>query len=338
MKNGVRAYALLASGLTLAACGSDVTPPPTPEGPEVLPPDWELQATPGEVQLLGVWGRTSTDAFAVGWDGAVLRYDGAWRRETSTATVPLTDVGGSLEPEGPIFAVGWGGTIVMRDAEGRWAPAPKTSTTTADLFGLHLSAPDLGYAVGDSGTVLRWDGLTWSDAAFFVTSELSGQPVAPRTALAGVYSADGRRWYFSGAGGGSFRSTDGGQTFEALDTRESVPLRGVWGPSGGSIYTVGLEGVVLRFDNRWRRENPNGSTRFLFGVWGASGSDVTVVGWSGTALRRFGGQWFTERTGTTVDLRDVWVDAETSRAFAVGARGTILTRTSTAPRMPEEES
>ena len=295
-----------------------------------MPPPWSRMAVPTDAQLLGVWGRTSSAAYAVGWNGTALAFDGErWRAETTTATVPLTEVAGAPEDPAVTFAVGWGGTILARTEAGVWAPAPRTSTTSADLFGVHLSAADLGFAVGDAGTVLVWDGLTWADADFAVTSELSGQLVRPRTALAGVFSANGRDWVVTGAGGASYRTPNRGASFEALDTRESVPLRGVWGPNAGTVYAVGLEGLVLRLTNRWRRDGDALPTRFLFGVWGRDGSDVTVVGWGGTTLRRFGGDWFVERSGSEVDLRDVWVDAPTGRAFAVGARGTILTRTST---------
>lgn len=337
---GIRIASGLLTGALAAGlgCGEDITPPPTDAGPSGPAPDWSVMATPGEQQLMGVWGRTSTEAYAVGWDGVALRYDGtAWRRETTTATAPLTEVSGSPEPGGPVLAVGWQGTLLIRDPSGAWTDAPRSSTTTADLFGVHLSSATLGFAVGDVGTLLRWDGERWSDVDFSVPSELSNQQVRPRTALAGIHSADGRRWLITGAGGASFVTPDAGGRFEALNTRVSVPLRGVWMSATGSAYAAGLSGTVLRFENRWRGESQRLTTRFLFGTWGASDADVTVVGWAGTALRRFEGEWYADRTGTGVDLRDVWVDRETGQAFAVGARGTILTRTSSAPSPPEPD-
>jgi photosystem II stability/assembly factor-like uncharacterized protein len=298
------------------------------EGPA---PDWVALSVPTSAQLLGVWGRTSTEAYAVGWDGTALRWDGArWTEETTTATVPLTDVGGAPEG-GPVFAVGWDGTILARDpTTATWGPASRTATTSRDLFGVHLVAPDDGLLVGDAGAVLGWDGGAWSPVDFAVESELSGDLVRPRTALAGVWSADGRRWIMTGAGGQSFRSRNGVARFESLDTRESIPLRGVWGPDPGTTYTVGLEGIVLRLTNRWRRDGADLPDAFLFGIWGRSDDDITAVGWQGTLLRRFEGTWRTETAEREVDLRDVWVDDGTGRAFAVGARGTILTRTGTA--------
>lgn len=320
--------ALLIVGLAAAwACG-DAPAPVDPDAPEAPPPpEWSLMATPTEAQLLGVWGRTSSEAYAVGWDGTVLRWDGIeWLQETSTATVPLTDVAGPPEPElGPVYAVGWGGVLLERQPDGRWIDAVRTTSTTRDLFGVHFLSETEGAAVGEAGTVLRWDGLSWVDVDFAVTSELSGELVQPRTTLSGVWGVN-ERWFFTGAGGSSYRSQRL-ESFEALDTRESVPLRGVWGSGAGNVYCVGLDGLVLRLTNRWRRQSSDLPRNFLFGVWGRDADDLTVVGWRGTIGRWVLDEWRLERPERVVDLRDVWVDAPSGFALAVGARGTILTRT-----------
>lgn len=304
-------------------------------------PDWSPMPVPTEVQLLGVWGRTSSEAYAVGWDGTILRWDGfSWGLEsTAEVNVPLTDVAGTLldpdQPEAPTItvAVGWDGTVLSRNQDGTWSPAPQTVTTTASLSAVHLAAPDRGLAVGDAGTVLAWDGVAWTPADFAVPSEATQGLIRPTTALAGTWSEDGNRWVISGAGGASYRSAGVVSSFEILDTRESIPFRGVWG-SGAAIYTVGLEGVVLRLTNRWRRDSDGLPDVFMFGIWGRNDADITAVGWRGTIARRIDGEWQVEASGTEVDLRDVWVDAETGFALAVGPRGTILTRTSSVTMAP----
>ena len=325
--------------LALISCGDDTPQPLDGELPtDQIQTDWIPMTVPTQAQLLGVWGRTSTEAYAVGWDGTILRWDGLeWRLETSSTTVPLTDVSGvGVDPDtgegpgGPIFATGWNGAILRRNPDGTWTGAPKTTTTSADLAGIHLTGPDEGLAVGDTGTIVEWDGTTWIDVDFLVPSEFSGELIPPRTALAGVWSERGNRWYITGAGGSSFRSSNGTRSFQLLDTLESIPLRGVWGPSRNEVFTVGLEGIVLRFTNRWRRDGSDLPDTFMFGIWGQHGDDITAVGWNGTIARRREDTWTVERSGTSIDLRDVWVDAQTGFAIAVGARGTILTRTASA--------
>lgn len=320
-----RILALAAVSSLSLACGDDSGTGMELGDAPPLPPTWTLMSVPTEAQLLGVWGQTSSAAWAVGWDGTVLAWDGlGWNLESTTATVPLTDVAGPPDGSSGPFAVGWEGTLLQRTG-GVWMDAPRTTTTSVDLSGVFFLEDGTGLAVGDEGTVLIWEGIQWAEADFSIISELSGERVRPRTALSGVWGAAGR-WYISGAGGASFAGVPG--DFEALDTRESVPLRGVWGVSRNEVYCVGLDGLILRLGGRWRRDASDLPRTFMFGVWGRNDDDVTAVGWSGTVARRVGGTWMLETVERSVDLRDVWVDAPTGFAVAVGARGTILTRTS----------
>src|SRR5262249_39573345 len=154
--------------------------------------------------------------------------------------------------------------------------------------------------------------------------------IEPLGVLKGVWNT-GDRYYISGSGGASYRSSGFFSSFELLDTRVNEALRGVWGPNGGTIYTVGLDALILRFQNgEGRRITNNRAARlphqFCFDIDGTASDDITIVGWGGTAVRFLGGQWITEDTGTTKDLRAVWIDRTTLVAFAVGADGTVLRR------------
>jgi hypothetical protein len=76
-----------------------------------------------------VWSRSSTEAFAVGSSGAIIRWDGtAWSPMTSGTTEDLTDVWGSGRD---VFAVGSHGTILRLEDGARWTPM--LSWTTSDL-------------------------------------------------------------------------------------------------------------------------------------------------------------------------------------------------------------
>lgn len=336
---------------SLAACTSDQDDADSGTGAGadagVAPVWYEERNVPTREDLFAVWGRSADDVWAVGWNGTIVHYDGfGWTQETTTATVPLTDVHGRPNPEDPndppgaIFAVGWRGTVLNRDITGNWSQAVlyggtgvPTSTATQDLFGVYAGADDSAMAVGDNGRILGWDGRRWELINFFVPGEISGRPIAPLEVLKGVFSRnDGDRYWISGSGGAAFRSNGGFQNFEALDTRVSEPLRGIWGPfGGGPIYTVGLEGLILSFEGgQWGRirgsdEDPIPNA-FLFDIDGRNGGDITVVGWRGVVVRYYEGRWFREETGIDRDLRGVWVDPETGAAFAVGASGTVIRR------------
>ncbi len=309
-------------------------------------PQWEVMQSPSKAQLLAVWGRSETDVYAVGWEGTVLHYDGvAWAQETTTSTQPLTSIGGIPTPypseempmpmvvDGPIYAVGWQGTILERTVGGAWQPAAGNATVSADLFGLAMFSETQAMIVGEKGTVLSHDGTRFREVTFEVPGEFSMQPIQPRTDLKGIATANGTRYFFTGSGGLSYRANVNGQgaiTFGSLDTRLSTPLRGVFSLANNLVYSVGLDGLVLRYTNRWRKANEEGVEElpnvFLFGVHGNAPENVYAVGWRGVAVHFDGETWTIERTGIDTDLRSVWVDPVTGTAFAVGAAGTIIRR------------
>ncbi|MEO1336265.1 MAG: hypothetical protein AAFV29_11510, partial [Myxococcota bacterium] len=332
------------SALVAFACSSDGdTTPIDPTADAGTGPVWVTEAAvPTQAQLLSVWGRAADDLWAVGWDGTIIHYDGeTWTQETTTATVPLTGVSGlplpgNLGPEEPrpdpvVFAVGWNGTILQRNPDGTWVPATVSEPINENLFGLALGDDDVGLAVGDNGRIVAWDGMAWTPQPLEVPGEFSGDIIQPKGTLQRVWTQNGNRFYVTGSGGAAYRSEQGLTRFEAIDTRISDPLRGVWGTGNNNVYAVGLDGLILRFSGgQWRRVSNNGADAlpavFLFGVAGTGGNDITIVGWQGTVARFDGDSWVVEETDSTVDLRDVWVDTATDAAFAVGASGTVLQR------------
>ncbi len=332
----------LALALATAACGTDDRDRPDAGPAEIIvPPVWTIEpGVPTNEDLLAIWGRSIDDVYAVGWNGTIVHYDGTtWKLETTTATVPLTAVHGRPladdatpgDPLPPTMAVGWAGTVLQRADDESWGLSPSTSTAPDDLFGLSLGADNSGLAVGSRGRVLGWDGMSWAAVPFTVPGEFSGEAIEPKGVLKGVWSGNGRRYYMVGSGGASYRSAGGYDRFEALDTRVSDPLRGIWGTGNDNVYAVGLDSLIMRYSGQWRRIQNEGADElprtFLFAVSGQSADDITVVGWKGVAVRRVGGAWISEDTGVQHDLRGVWVDPETGIAFAVGATGTVIRRT-----------
>src|SRR5687768_1058301 len=172
-------------------------------GDGAVAPVWVVEpGVPTTEELLSIWGFDAADIYAVGFSGTVLHYDGlAWNIESVSATVPLAAVHGATKA-GPLFAVGWEGTVLMRDHATRtWIDAAPSSTITEDLFGVRLGADDNGLAVGDEGRVLGWNGRFWRPVAFQVPGEFSGQLIEPKTSLKSAWTIDGTSYYLSGSGG-----------------------------------------------------------------------------------------------------------------------------------------
>lgn len=313
-------------------------------------PTWlTVEGVPTQAQLLSIWGRDANEVWAVGWDGTIVHYNGeTWSLETTTATVPLTGVSGlplpsNLGPDDPrpepvVFAVGWEGTILVRQPGGTWVDAPRSMAFGDDLFGVTVADDTLGLAVGDEGRLVAWDGITWTPQPLQTPGEFSGDIIEPKGTLQRVWTGNGNRFYITGSGGAAYRSNNGLETFELIDTRISDPLRGVWGTGNNNVYAVGLDGLILRFNGQWRRVTDNGADElpsvFLFGIGGTAGNDIAVVGWQGTIAEFDGRRWTLAITDTSVDLRDVWVATTTTAAYAVGASGTVLQKDFSVEEIP----
>ncbi len=350
----------------LAACGDDDSTNTAAAGLCPAEPDlrWSEETVPVDTQYLSVWGRSESDVWAVGWDQTIIHFDGQeWSEEvvertlpqSSTVTPPLTSVYGTALPNnaptddptfdpGPVFAVGWEGTILQRGADAVWRDAPRpanTATVTDDLFGVFVHDEENAMAVGDTGRMWLWDGVEWRKPRFRVPGEFSGEFIEPRGKLHAVWSRNGDTYFVVGSGGAAYRSNGSPTEFVSTDTRFAAPLRGVWGTGNENVYSVGLDSIILRFTNQWRRvQNQDADevpTTFLFGIHGRRGRDFLVVGWQGIALH-YDGRWRAEDTRVTTDLRGVWMaplfpadpeDPESrlvDRSFAVGASGTVLRR------------
>src|SRR5512136_387349 len=81
----------------------------------VSPDGWGWQnPLPQGNALRGVWGSSSSDVFAVGHDGTIIRYDGtAWNTVGSMTTHVLFSVWGTSSSD--VFAVGNAGTVLHYD-------------------------------------------------------------------------------------------------------------------------------------------------------------------------------------------------------------------------------
>ncbi|WJW75528.1 hypothetical protein QVG61_00105 [Thiohalobacter sp. IOR34] len=218
------------------------------------------------------------------------------------------------------------------------------------------SASGDSWAVGRNGTVLRYDGSSWSAYSAFTTNDLNGITCVSGICLTVGDSGTIFRW-----DGSSWSSTVSGtsQNLNRVDCEPSDPAAcfavgrngtirrwtGSWGASTsgtsrdlegvycgtGRCYSVGRNATIRRWTggSSWAGELAF-SNRHLYGVSCLAGSDTCfAVGRNGTILRRynfgfFGGIWLGVISGTNRRLNDI--DCPTSsRCFVVGDNGVILT-------------
>ncbi len=297
------------------------------DGPDAGEPDpgWVLVQPFPEIQTLhDVHVLSDVRAYAVGTEGAVLRYDeGQWAQEDAGTEVELRSVSGvALTPDDEfVMAVGAAGTVIVREA-GSWRQLP--APTTGVLFGVWVVAEDDAFIVGDDGAIFRWDGTDLIDMA--TTSRQVVQLTYPEITAA----SDAGPANYPDAGidlpPDAFLCDPAGPVSPLMYCTYSsltAPLKGVAGAGPNNVFAVGPQGSVYRFDGMAWAFDETGTTRSLAGVF--VGDGVFVVGADGMVARRNGrDNW---------NLRDYKMDlpiyvqsiysAGGDDLFAVGLAGSV---------------
>jgi len=231
------------------------------------------------------------------------------------------------------------------------AGVPKPVTFAA-VWG---SSPTDVWLAGEAGTLLHWNGSTWSETASGTGSALRalGGTSAKDVWAAGLDGTllhfDGSSWSAkqkSGAlwspasgpnerpiyallalpnqlwvGGSGSRSFDG-KTWTEPHHGSHLPTMALWGLDSSALWEVGLQGMVNRWDgHHWQRVGGELGPNF-FAVWGNTARDVWIVGSAG-AIVHWGDTPTTVPSGTTNDLHAVRGFGEKD-VWAVGDQGTIL--------------
>jgi len=135
----------------------------------------------------------------------------------------------------------------------------------------------------------------------------------------------------------AFGVNSNGDVYIWNGTTWAISLRGasfttkfvsVHGTASNNVIAVGDRGAIVRFDGTQWTQMVSGTTRDLKSVWVENQSVAIAVGANGTTLRLVGTQWTTTTSNTTEQLNGVWSLGGT--AFAVGTNGTVLRYNGTA--------
>ncbi len=324
-----------------AACQGPAAPDLTVAGaPAPAGVAWEAQKAPAGLRpdcdyLVGVWGITSSNVFAVTSCGDLIRYDGSqW---VSEGPIPmhspdgvepyLRDIWGTSSDLFVLGSVNWHEHCVFRRSGGRWTQET-IDGHDGSYSGIWGSSSRDIFAVGgcDIGIVNHYDGASWSpdfDPAFSTgyLCDVWGSSGSDVFAVGWGESWDPYTDYWKYYG--SILHYDGATWRAMAAPADAAGLNAVWGNSGSDVFAVGEWGTILHYDGiAWGRM-ASGSTSSLNAVWGSSGSDVFAVGEGGTILHYDGIAWSPWDSGTTKALKAVWGNAAAG-FFAVGEGGTIL--------------
>ena len=184
--------------------------------------------------LSDIWGTSSNDIFAVGFQGNILHFDGMnWERMPSNTTENLKAVWGTSSNN--VYAAGSNGTIIHYDGVD-WSKI--TSFTLDDLLDIWGSAANNIYISGEN-FLLHFDGNNWS----FV-NELSQMCASENYGCGDFRSIWGTSANNIFTGQAHFNGTRWSKV--KSDSLNFYPID-IWGTSSTGIYAV-VEGFISKYN------------------------------------------------------------------------------------------
>lgn len=202
------------------------------------------------VDLFGIYFTDKEHAWAVGSRGAILVMEKMkWSRQCPPVGV-TRDLRGvfflEITGEHQGWAVGDRGTIITTvDGGKRWVKCE--SGTVADLHGVFFLEKNLGWVVGSGGTILKWDGESWSLQNSAVSSDLYA-----------VHFINRDNGYAVGAKGTILHWDGLVWSSQISDTTNTNDLLAVGFINENNGYAVGAIGTILFWNGQnWSVQNIN---------------------------------------------------------------------------------
>ncbi|HVM31947.1 MAG TPA: YCF48-related protein [bacterium] len=239
-----------------------------------------------------------------------------------------------------------------------WTSFPVTFTLTDTLNGVDILSSKSGWACGNNGTILRYDGTTWSKLksglaqtenfmAVGFSDENNGWivgthgvilaykagnwslfPSPTQQNLYGLSVLPNRTAWAVGANGTLLNFN--GVSWSVIDPNKFTPpltvdLNDINFADQNNGWAVGNQGTILGYDGQsWKSFAASPSTERLNSVAVINNQQAWIVGAYGTILRFNGTTWSSLGTAFSgFDLYQVFMKGE-SDGWAVGQDGTII--------------
>jgi hypothetical protein len=133
------------------------------------------------------------------------------------------------------------------------------------------------YAVGEGGTAIHYDGISWKAVKDL---QKSGQ------IWSGVWGSSPHDVYVVGQGDASPIMHFDGDRWQAMNSGATRPVRAVWGNSPDDVFAVGDAGLLLHNDGKgWMPMRAIDGVNFLGIAGDLGGRTRFIVGDGGTILR-----------------------------------------------------
>ncbi|MEW5849128.1 MAG: hypothetical protein AB2A00_09945 [Myxococcota bacterium] len=288
--------------------------------------EWRGVVSDTEATLLGMWGPTPDDVWAVGQElgplaigqvGRFVHWDGRSWTQMDQVDRPLNTIHGTAHDD--IWAGGAGKLLLHFDGS-TWQPVSlPDELPPLDIKAIRALARDnvwIGVEQPQVSTegrenfrgpsLLHWDGASWTST----TLRDEEDDVTGASSLAFVSPSDG----WAGGVGALFRWD--GTTWNRLE-----PVAywvALWAVSSTDVWAASFSGELAHFDGSGWSSTLAPTSRELKALWGASSDEIWAVGDTGTLLRWDGSSWERTPSGTNANLGaihgfsadDVWIGGQ----------------------------
>ena len=264
---------------------------------------WIPQNDVKGIDLVGVWGTSDDNVFAVGNAGTIYHFDGKkWQKQISPVIMTLYCIRG-VAPDS-IFSCGAKGTILNYD-KGEWKTMD--SGTKKGLTSLWFANPNCGFAVGFAGTILQYDGTKWKQAV--------DPDKVSHINFSDVWGFSETNVYAVGDLGTLYHYN--GKDWKKIPTPTTKWLLSTWGSDEHNLFIGAEDGLILHVDGEKVKEMDAGVITCIFGLWGSSGTNIYGIAGDGGAVVHYDGKSWQQVATADGYLCDIWGTGENS-FFIVG--------------------
>jgi hypothetical protein len=182
------------------------------------------------------------------------------------------------------------------------------SGTNNDLNSIWGSSCNNAYAVGNNGTLLHYNGNTWSSIPTGISN----------LGLTGVWGSSANNIFVVGWSGTILHFN--GTSWSAMTSGTPYDLFGVWGDAPNSVFAVGAMQTILHWNGTaWSAMSTPALESAFCAVWGTAYNNAYAVGLIGDIYHFDGTSWTQMTSDTGNDLFAIWG----SSAGDIWAAGTL---------------
>lgn len=256
------------------------------------------------------------NGWACGNNGLVLQYDGETWNKVNVGlgqNENFMSIGFYNEDEGWI-----GGThgIILHYNNGQWTQ--DVSPTTEIIYGMAVTRSRTIWAVGSTGTVLNYNGISWAPVNI-------GGPSSSTTFTNDIYSISlsdqNNGWAVGNLG---FLLKFDGQKWTSAISPTTERLNSVSVLSDVQAWAVGAFGTILNFNGTtWTKMGSAFSGFDLYDIWMKDDSDGWLCGQDGTIAFYDGTRWISHVKPDSKPSLNAMAFYK-NIGFMMGQNGTIL--------------